>query len=62
MKLKKTYARLKKMDKSDDSYVEASPSHRISMIWEITSEIWSLRKNTYVKRRLQRNITNLIEK
>jgi hypothetical protein len=61
MKLKKTYTRLKRMDKSDDSYVKDSPSNRISMMWEITSEIWSLRKNKYVKRRLQRNITNLIK-
>ena len=62
MKLKKTNIRLKKMNKIDDSYVKDSPSHRISMIWEITAEIWSLRENKYVKRRLQRNITNLIKK
>ena len=62
MKLNKTFTRLKKMNKNDDSYVKDSPSNRISMMWEITSEIWSLQKNKYVKRRLQRNITNLIEK
>ncbi len=53
---------LKKISKSDDSYVNASPQERISFMWELTAELWSLKGPEYVKRRLQRNITKLIKR
>lgn len=51
---------LKKMTKQDDCYVDASPQERIATIWEITSELWSLRDKQHAERRLQRNVTNII--
>ena len=50
------------MTQEDDSYVNASPQDRLALMWEITSEIWSLKNKNDVKRRLQRNITRLIKK
>ena len=61
MKLRKTITNLKKLAKRDDSFVNASPRELISFMWELTAEIWSLRGADYVKRRLQRNVTNLIK-
>ena len=61
MKLRKTITNLKKLTKRDDSFVDASPRELISFMWELTAEIWSLRGADYVKRRLQRNVTNLIK-
>ena len=45
----------------DDDYVNASMKDRIEMVWEITSELWSLTKEgeSDVKSRLQRNVANL---
>ena len=50
-----------KISVNDEGFVEASPAHRISFMWELTAELYSLTKSPYVKRRLQRNITNLIK-
>lgn len=60
MKVMRKYAMLKKMDKSDDCFVKASPQERLSFMWELTSELWSLKDPKYAKRRLQRHITKLI--
>ena len=60
MKLNKRRAFLKKMNKADDCFMEGSPKDRISFIWELTAELWSLRGLEHAKRRLQRNVTNLI--
>jgi len=62
MKVLRSYTRLKRMDEEEDCYVDASPGERISIIWEITSENWSLKDRKNVERRLQRNITTLIKK
>ena len=48
-------------DKQDD-YVEGSPAMRIGLMWELTAEAWSFVKNSNVKQRLQRHITNLSQK
>jgi len=61
MKVRRKIANLKKLTKKDDSFVEASPKELVSFMWELTAEIWSLRGVNYVERRLQRNVTNLIE-
>jgi len=39
-----------------------APKERISFMWDLTAELWSLKGIEYVERRLQRNITNLIKK
>ena len=62
MKLMRNRASLKKMSEQDDCYVDASPQERISFMWELTAELWSLRGSEYVERRLQRDVTNLIKK
>lgn len=34
----------------------------ISFMWPLTEELWSIKDSDYVKRRLQRHITNLLKK
>ncbi|MBW7989522.1 MAG: hypothetical protein FVQ84_05835 [Planctomycetes bacterium] len=51
---------MKKMAKQDDCYVDASPRERVSFIWQLTAELWSLKDKQNVEQRLQRNVTNLI--
>ena len=60
MKVKKNHTKLKKMTKEEDSYVDASPQERVSFMWQLTAELWSLKDKTNVEQRLQRNVTNLI--
>ncbi len=62
MKVIRSCAALKKTTKADDCYVNVSPRERISFMWELTAELWSLKGSKDVERRLQRNITNLIKK
>ena len=59
MKVIRTQATLKKVSKEDDSFVRASAAERVSFIWELTAELWSLKGSEYVERRLPRNVTNL---
>lgn len=61
MKVIRNRTILKKMTKQDDCYVDAQPHQRISFIWELTAELWSLKDKQHVERRLQRNVTNLIK-
>jgi len=61
MKVNRKVTSLKRLGLEDDSFVDASPEERISFMWELTKEIWSLRGDANVKRRLQRNIANLIK-
>ncbi len=61
MKVIRNHTTLKKMTKQDDCYVDAPPQERISLIWELTAELWSLKGKQHVEQRLQRNVTNLIK-
>ncbi|MBC8469444.1 MAG: hypothetical protein H8D56_08220 [Planctomycetes bacterium] len=56
----RNHTTLKKMTKQDDCYVDASPRERVSFIWQLTAELWSLKDKQNVEQRLQRNVTNLI--
>ena len=60
MKVIRNHATLKKITKQDDCYVDASPRERVSFIWPLTAELWSLKDKQNVEQRLQRNVTNLI--
>jgi hypothetical protein len=60
MKVMRNHTTLKKMTKQDDCYVDASPGERVSFIWQLTAELWSLKDKQNVEQRLQRNVTNLI--
>lgn len=62
MKINKDVASLTLMKNIvDDDFVDATIADRISMVWDITEELWSLTKEgeTSVKSRLQRNVANL---
>ena len=61
MKVNRNFTSLIKMADQDDCYVDASPEECVSVIWEITAELWSLKDRKIVERRLQRNVTNLIK-
>jgi hypothetical protein len=60
VKLNKNIVNFKKMTDQEDYFVDASPKDLLSFMWELTAEVWSLRGDDRVKRRLQRNVTNLI--
>jgi hypothetical protein len=60
MKLNRNATSIRRVSKDDDPYVNLSPQERISYIWDITAEVWSLNGKHNVKRRLQRNVTHLI--
>lgn len=62
MKLDRNKISIKKGKQDDNNYVHASPSKRVSFMWELTAELWSLRGAKYVKQRLPRNVTNLKRK
>lgn len=49
-----------KQTKEDDSFVDSSFQERVSFVWELTVEIWSLKGSENVERRLQRHVANLI--
>ena len=59
MKVLKHHTSLKKMSKQEDAFVEASPAERISMMWELTAELWSLTDSKHADRRLQRDVAAL---
>ena len=60
MKLDRTKTTLIKQTKQDDCFVNASFQERISFVWELTSELWSLKGDRDAERRLQRHVGNLI--
>lgn len=43
----------------DDDYVDASPSERFLMVWDITLDAWAFKGDNNAEQRLQRNVTNL---
>jgi len=61
MKLVKNHTKLKRISMQEDNFVDASPAMRVSFIWELTAELWSLKEKASVERRLQRNVGNLIK-
>ena len=62
IKLNRQRVCLKKMAQPDNDYVRMTAPDRISFVWELTAELWSLKDKDCVKRRLQRDITTLIKK
>jgi len=59
MRVERERVKLVKMAEDDD-YVDASPAERVSFVWELTAEMWSLRGDRCAERRLQRDVTNLV--
>ena len=61
MKLIRGQAKLKKLSNQEGGFVNAPPAERVSFIWELTAELWSLKEQGSAERRLQRDVTNLIK-
>jgi hypothetical protein len=57
---RKIVKRLSAEEDIDDGYVQADMSELISMMWEITSDVWTFIKDQDVKQRLQRNVAVVI--
>lgn len=53
---------LKQSGEADNDFVDASPQELLGFMWELTAEIYSLRGDFNAQQRLQRNVTNLIER
>lgn len=63
MKVLRDRTKLIKMSEEvEDNFVHASPAECLSMMWELTAEVWSMKGSEYVERRLPRHVTNLIRK
>ncbi len=60
MKLDRTKTKLKKQTKQEDCFVTASFQERISFVWDLTAELWSLKGANDAEQRLQRHVTKLI--
>ncbi|MBN2591721.1 MAG: hypothetical protein JXA96_17780 [Sedimentisphaerales bacterium] len=50
---------LKKLQDEDNGYVDANPAERISMVWELTKQVWAF-AGIDAEQRLQRNVAKLI--
>jgi len=61
MKVNRDRIHMGKVSKNDEGFANISPAERISFMWELTAELWSLRNSPYAERRLQRNVTNIIK-
>jgi hypothetical protein len=57
---RKIVKRLSSDEDIDDGYVQADMSELISMMWEITSDVWAFIREQDVKQRLQRNVAAVI--
>jgi type II secretory pathway component PulC len=62
IKVDRTHVVLKKNGKEEDAYMKASFTQRLSFMWELTQEVWSLKDKKNAQRRLQRNITALVKR
>ena len=50
---------IKKLTDADRGYVQAGFAERLSMVWELTREVWSLTGKD-AEQRLQRDVAKLI--
>ena len=57
---RKIVKRLTTDEDIDDGYVQADMSELISLMWEITSDVWTFIREQDVKQRLQRNVAVVI--
>ncbi len=60
MRLQRDQVWLKKLTDEDDDYVDASPAERLSFIWELTAEVWSIKEPESCARELQRDRARLM--
>ncbi|MBW2491431.1 MAG: hypothetical protein JRE65_09815 [Deltaproteobacteria bacterium] len=57
---RKIVKRLTADEDMDDGFVQADMSELISLMWEITSDVWTFIREQDVKQRLQRNVAVVI--
>ncbi len=57
---RKIVKRLTADEDIDDGFVRADMSELISLMWEITSDVWTFIREQDVKQRLQRNVAVVI--
>jgi len=51
-----------KSPEAEDNYVDLPPAERVSLVWDLTEEIFSLSGEYDVKSRLQRDVITIIKK
>jgi len=61
MKVDRSIIVLKKTNDDDVCFVSGTPEELLSLVWEISAELWSLSGSEDAERTCQRNITKLIE-
>lgn len=54
IRVQRDQVRLKKIADEDDDYMDASPAERLSFMWELTAEVWSMKEPGSAERKLQR--------
>jgi hypothetical protein len=60
-RLKRNLTRLlKQTEDQDDGYVEGTPAYRLSLVWEITKDVYAFSGSGDAERRLQRNVAPLV--
>ena len=52
----------KKINDTDDGFVNDSPDKLFQMVWDITLDTWAFLGETDAEQRLQRNVTNIIRR
>ena len=52
MKVNRSKTYYGKKAHNDEGFSNLPPSERVSFMWELTAELWSLQGSEYVKRRL----------
>lgn len=60
MRVQRDQACLKKLTDEDDDYVDASPAERLSFMWELTAEVWSMLGRDNAQQRLPRHVARLV--
>jgi hypothetical protein len=56
---RKIITRMHMNDDKDDGYVKADMPELISLMWEITENVWSFMRDQNAQQRLQRNVAAL---
>lgn len=51
-----------KSSEAEDDFVDLPPEERLSLVWELTEELFSLSGKYDVKSRLQRDVVTIIKR
>jgi hypothetical protein len=62
-RLKRNQTRLiKQTEDQDNGYVEGTPAYRLSLVWEITKDVYAFTGSRDAERRLQRDAATLVRR